>query len=76
MLIIYILLQLQTQQVDSVNVFCQAPLEQTVFVELPGGFEASDKVLLLPQSVYGLRQSPLNVYKNLRQELESRGLLI
>ena len=35
------------QQVDYVNVCCQAPLEHTVFVELPGGFEVSNKVFLL-----------------------------
>ena len=48
-------------------------LEQTVFVELPGGFEVANKVLLLQQPVYGLRQSPLNFYNHLRQGLESRG---
>ena len=73
LLVISIILQLQTQQVDYVNAFCQAPLDQTVFVELPSGFEVSNKVLLLQQSVYGLRQSPLNFYKHLRQDLESRG---
>ena len=60
LLVISILLQLQTQQVDYVNTFCQASLDQTLFVELPSGFEVSNKVLLLEQSVYGLRQSPLN----------------
>ena len=41
-------------------------------MELPSGFEAPNKVLLLKQSVYGLRQSLLNFYKHLRQGLESR----
>jgi hypothetical protein len=44
-----------------------------VYVELLAGFEAPNKVLLLKKSVYGLRQSPLNFYKHLRQGLESRG---
>ena len=36
-----------TKQIDCMNFFCQAPLEQIVFVELPGEFKASNKVLLL-----------------------------
>jgi hypothetical protein len=68
-------LQLENQQVDYTNAFCQAPLDQTVFVELPSGFESPNKVLLLQKSVYGLRQSPLNFYKHLRQGLESRGFV-
>ena len=37
LLVISIILQLKIQQVDYVNSFCQVPLEQSVFVELPGG---------------------------------------
>ena len=55
------------QQVDYTNAFFQTTLDQTLFVELSVGFEAPNKVLLLKQSVYGLRQSPLNFYKHLRQ---------
>ena len=75
LLVLSIIFTMQTQQVDYTNAFCQAPLDQTVFVELPNGFEAPNKVLLLKQSVYGLRQSPLNFYKHLRQGLESRGFV-
>ena len=53
--------------------FFQAPLEQTVFVELPRRFEMPNQVLHLQQSVHGLLQSPLNFYKHLRDSLESRG---
>ena len=42
-------------------------------MELPKGFEASNKVLHLQESVYDLRQSPLNFYRHLRDGLESRG---
>ena len=73
LLILSMVLQLATQQVDYTNAFCQAPLDQMVFVELPAEFESANKVLLLQKSVYGLRQSPLNFYKHLRQGLESRG---
>ena len=69
------ILDLETQQVDYTNAFCQVPLDQTVFVELPAGFESPNKVLLLQISVYGLRQSPLNFYNYLRQCLESRGFV-
>lgn len=34
LLILSMILNLETQQVDYTNVFCQTPLEQTVFVEL------------------------------------------
>ena len=73
LLVLSLILNLSTQQVDYTNAFCQDPLEQTVFVELPRGFEVPNMVLLLQQSVYGLRQSPLNFYNHLRQGLESRG---
>ena len=55
LLVLSLILGLQTQQVDYTNAFCQAPLEQTVFVELPRGFEVPNMVILLQQSVYGLR---------------------
>ena len=64
-LVFSIIFNMHTQQVDYINAFCQVPLEQTLFVEIPVGFEASNKVILLKQSVYRLRQSPLiftNIY--------------
>ena len=64
---------LSTQQVDYTNVFCWAPLDQVVYIELPRGFEQLHMVLELQQPVYELRQSPLNFYWHLRQGLESRG---
>ena len=47
-------------------------LKHTVFMELPSGFEVPNCVLLLQQSVYGLRQSLLKLYKHSRQGLETR----
>ena len=55
LLILSMVLNLQAQQVDYTNVFCQAPLEQTVFVDLPAVFKVSNKLLLLQKSVYGLK---------------------
>ena len=51
LLILSMVLQLETQQVDYTNAFCQAPLDQTVFVEFPVGFESPNKELLLQKSV-------------------------
>jgi hypothetical protein len=47
LLVISLVFNLATQQVDYTNDFCQVPIEQTVFVELPKGFEVPNKVLLL-----------------------------
>ena len=72
LLILSMILDLETQQVNYTIAFSQAPLEQTVFVELPAEFESPNKVILLQKSVYELRQSPLNFYKHLWQGFESR----
>ena len=73
LLVLSLTLSLYTQQVDYTNAFCQDPLDQTVFVELPQGFEIPNMVLHLQKSVYGLSQSPLNFYRHLREGLESKG---
>ena len=39
-------LNLATQQVDYTNAFCQASLDQIIFVEFSSGFEAPNKVLM------------------------------
>lgn len=72
LLVLSIVMVLYTQQVSYTNAFCQAPLDQTIYVELLRGFEQQGMMLELQQSVYGLRQSPLNVYHHVRQGLESR----
>ena len=68
-----LVLGLDIHNVDYMTIFYQASLVEIVFVELPGDFNVLDQVLLLQQSVYRLRQSPLNFYKHLRQGLEDRG---
>ena len=40
LLVLSLVLGIQTQQVNYTNAFCQDPLEQTVYVELPRGFES------------------------------------
>ena len=66
LLVIFLVFNLDTQKVDYTNTFYQAPVEHTVFVEMPSGFQVPNKVILLKQSVYGLMQSPPNVYRHLK----------
>ena len=73
--VMFLVLKLDTQQVDYNNAFCQAPLDQNVYVELSHGFEVPNIVLPLRQSAYGLRKSPLDFYKHLREGLEYRDFI-
>ena len=41
----------ETHQVDYISALCQDLLEQTVFVQLPSGFEVSNKVFLIQKAV-------------------------
>lgn len=64
------------QHLDCTNIFYQALLDQTVYIELPRGLEQLGMVLELQQCVYWLRQSPLNFYHHLRQGMvESRNFM-
>jgi Reverse transcriptase (RNA-dependent DNA polymerase) len=40
---------------------------------MPQGFRQPDKVLRLKRSLYGLKQSPLNFFKRLKEALENTG---
>lgn len=65
LLVLSLVLGLETEQVDYINTFCEEPLGQTVFEELPQEFDIHNMVFLLQQSVYRLRQSLLNFYNHL-----------
>jgi len=76
-----ITLNLETVQVDYVSTFCQAPIKEDVYVELPRGWQTlnilgidekfkKNHVLKLNQSLYGLRQSPRNFFMHLKANLE------
>jgi len=73
--VLFLVLKLDTQQVDYTTKFCQDPIHETVYVELPHGFEVPNMILHLRQSVYRLRQSPRNFYKHLREGLEDIGFI-
>jgi len=77
-----ITLDLESVQVDYVSDFCQAPIEEDVYVELPRGWRTLNRieedfkeghVLKLNQSLYGLRQSPRNFFLHLKGNLERAG---
>jgi hypothetical protein len=65
-----------TRQVDCTNAFAQADIKETVFVELPRDFAASesgDYVLKLKKSLYGLKQAPKTFFDHLRTGLIEQG---
>jgi Reverse transcriptase (RNA-dependent DNA polymerase) len=75
LLILAVVLGLATKQVDYTNAFCQADLDDKVYVRMPKLFEQPGHVYRLKKSVYGLRQSPLNFFQMLKQALEGRGFV-
>ena len=54
-----IVLDLETQQIDFSNAFCQAKIEEEVYVELPKDFgdkQGRDMVLKLNKSLYSVER--------------------
>ena len=88
MLVLSIILNLATQQVDYTAAFVHAPIDKPpnwdkmtpaeknrsgVFVEMPRGFEREGCVLRLNKSLYGLKQSSRNFFQFLKGNLETIG---
>ena len=88
MLILSLILNLSTAQVDYTAAFVHAPIDKNpewdnmteeereksgVYVQMPRGFTQPGKVLKLKKSLYGLRQSPRNFFQYLKSKLESCG---
>ena len=88
LLILSVILDLATLQVDYTAAFVHAPIDDPkgyetmtplqksrsgVFVEMPRGFATPGKVLKLNKSLYGLKQSPRNFFLHLKSKLESIG---
>jgi len=76
LLIMSIVLDLKTQQIDYSNAFCQAEIEEEVYVELPKDFgdkQGRDMVLKLNKSLYGTKQAPRAWFLKLKESLEDRG---
>ena len=72
LLIIAIATGMVSKQVDYTNAFVHAPMENTVYVELPPLYGKQNKIWRLKKSLYGLRQSPLNFFQHLKRNLEHR----
>ena len=65
-----------TRQVDYINVFAQAHLNDEVYIEPPKGFLQKDKrdlVLRFIKRLYGLKQAPKSFYDKLLAGLLERG---
>ena len=73
LLMVSLMLNLATQQVDYTAAFLHAPLEDEVYCEMPRGYREPGKVLKLKRSLYGLRQSPRNFFEHLKGKLLSLG---
>ena len=72
MLILSMVYGMDTRQVDYVNAFAQADLEEEVYIELPCGYghdNEEDCVLRLNKSLYGMVQAPVAFFKLLRDTL-------
>ena len=76
LLVMSIVLGLETRQIDYSNAFCQAEIEEEVYVELPKDFgdkQGRDMVLKLNKSLYGTKQAPRAWFLKLKESLEERG---
>ena len=76
LLIMSLVLGLETVQIDFSNAFCQADIEEEIYVEMPKDFGDSkgrDMVLKLKKSLYGTKQAPRTWFLKLKQCLEMRG---
>ena len=90
MLILSIILNLATVQVDYTAAFLHAPIDRDprwdsmtrqerersgVCVEMPRGFGQDGKVLKLQRSLYGLKQAPRNFFQHFKGQLERVGFV-
>ena len=69
LLILSIVLNLHTMQVDYTAAFLHDDLEEEIFVEMPHNFRKPGRVYRLRKSLYGLKQSPKNFFKTLNDTL-------
>jgi hypothetical protein len=73
LLVLSILLELKTKQVDYTLAFVHAPIDRGTYVEMPKGFEKDGYVFELKRNLYGLRQAPMEFFYHLKGQLENRG---
>ncbi len=78
LLVMSIVFDLKTRQVDYTNAFAQADLAEDVYVAIPRRYRADssdggDYVLKLRKSLYGMVQSPRAFFQKLSKGLTDRG---
>nr|XP_036580707.1 reverse transcriptase domain protein [Colletotrichum truncatum]KAF6788702.1 reverse transcriptase domain protein [Colletotrichum truncatum] len=66
---------LETLQLDAVNAFTHATIDEEVYVWFPPGFRQEGYCLALRKALYGLRRSPLLWQKNLERSFKKLGLI-
>ena len=73
LLIMSIILDLDTKQVDYTLAFVHAEAEPGTYIEMPRMFEKEGFVLELKRNLYGQRDAPLKFFNYLKEGLEDRG---
>ena len=66
---------LETYQLDAVNAFLNADMDEVVYCQLPEGYEVPGSCCQLLQALYGLRRSPLLWLRKFSSTLSSLGLV-
>jgi hypothetical protein len=65
---------LDIHQFDAINAFCNAELDDLVYVRYPDGFQVPGSCLKLIRALYGLPRSPLLWYNLIHSKLKNLGL--
>ena len=63
----------EIEQMDVKTAFLYGTLDEEVYVEMPTGYEESDRVCKLNKALYGLKQAPRVWFRTLTDFLESLG---
>jgi len=63
----------EIEQMDIKTAFLYGPVEETIFVQLPPGYEAPGKVCRLNKALYGLKQAPRVWFLTLSKALSEIG---
>ena len=70
LLVMSVIMDLQTTQIDHTAAFVHAPIDCEVFVDIPRGFEMKGKVWKLKKSLCRLAQSLQNFFQHTKKQLE------
>jgi hypothetical protein len=74
LLVLSMMLNLKSVQVNYTLAFVQAPAENNIFVEMPRMFDVPGYVFELKRNLYGLCEAPRNFFQHLKKGLNDRGL--